>query len=150
MSDEVQRQVDAEVHLSACDLARLSEHVELTVTADPLSDLSYDIWSELPEEFHLSVDLDYADPSCRVWTASVPELGVSVTSFGVEDTLDRLAEETAARALEIISNPDMPGRERLLPLAIRVWADHRLARLTGTLGEMATVDSTAVSAYGHE
>lgn len=101
-----------EIELSVADLARLTREVELHVTVDP----------------HTGTNR-----SNDYWTAALEDFEIYEVGGGIDGVLDELADRARTMAFEILLDEEADDRERLLPVAVRIWTDYRLGRLREAL-----------------
>ena len=101
-----------QVEVPAEDLLRLTEGADLTIELEPATG------SRLKGSY---------------WVASLPLLGITASALGLEETIELLALEALGAADEVIRG-DEPGRQEMLPAAVRVLALERLGRLAEVMG----------------
>lgn len=115
--------------LNPHEIARLTREVKVVVTLEPNSGTS---------------------PKGDWWVVSIEELEIEAVREGLEKALDHLENLAVMAATEIIFNSSRRGEEmddELLPLALRIWADHHLGRLSETLRSNETLGDE--SCLGH-
>ena len=105
------------VEVPAEDLLVLTEGTELTVELEPATG------SRLKGSY---------------WIATIPSLGVTASALGLEATLELVALEAVGAADEVVRGSE-PGREELLPIALRVLALEKLGRLPEALASSEVV-----------
>ena len=102
----------ASVAIPAEDLLHLTEGVELVVELEPATG------SRLKGSY---------------WVATLPSLGARASALGLDQTIEALAGEAARVAWEVLRGGE-PGRQEMLPAAVRVLALERQGRLGEAFG----------------